>query len=142
MDPVSLGLGIAPLCLAALKTGSVLRKKAKALQHHGSAIIRFRKRLKSQDDIFRDQSQLLLQQAGVQGSLAVSLLDDLEHHGWDSAELETCLRKYLGPKYSNVQRASERIQKQINEFDQELSKLEDVSDSGSSKVSQQHKGAI
>lgn len=134
MDPLSLGLGIAPLCLTALKAGSVLRRKAKALQHHGSAIIRFRKRLKSQDDIFRDQSQLLLQQAGVEESLAVSLLDDLEHHGWDSADLETCLRKYLGPKYSNVRRASERIQKQINEFDEELSKLED-SDSGSSKVS-------
>ncbi len=127
MDPISLGLGIAPLCLAALKGGSVLKKKTKALRHHGRVISRLRKKLNSQYDIFRDESQLLLQQAGVDETLAISLLDDLSHNHWDSEELESQLRKYLGRKYVDIKHTGEQINKQIEEIDEELSKLEDPS---------------
>ncbi|KAK4153806.1 hypothetical protein C8A00DRAFT_15004 [Chaetomidium leptoderma] len=131
MDPVSLALGIAPLCLGALKGAKHAKSKIKLLKHHAREVSRFRKRLKTQMSIFRDESQLLLQDAGVERDLAAELLEDYSHDYWAGADLEDQIRSFLGKKYIEVKQTTEHIQAQVTQFDIDLSALEEPDDSSS-----------
>ncbi len=141
MDPVSLALGIAPLCVGALKGAKLAKSKIKLLKHHDAEVSRFRKKFRTQVSIFRDESQLLLHNAAVDPDLAAVMLDDYNHEHWASTDLDDQIRQFLGKKHSEVKQVAEQIRDQIAKFDQDLSKLEADSDeeSGHGKVSSSRK---
>ncbi len=128
MDPVSLALGIAPLCVGALKGAKLAKSKIKLLKHHDTELSRFRKKFRTQVSIFRDESQLLLHNAAVDPDLAAVMLDDYNHEHWASADLDDQIRHFLGKKHAEVKQVAEQICDQIAKFDHELSKLEADSD--------------
>ena len=132
MDPVSLALGIAPLCVGALKGAKLAKTKIKLLKHYDTEVSRFRKKFRTQVSIFRDESQLLLHNAAVDPDLAAVMLDDYNHKHWTSADLDDQIRHFLGKKHSEVKQVAEQIRDQIAKFDQDLSKLEADSDEESS----------
>jgi hypothetical protein len=132
MDPISLGLGIAPLCIAALKGAKHTKSKIKLLRHHDREISRFRKRLKTQVSIFRDESQLLLLDAGVDRNLAAEMLEDFSHEQWVDQGLERQIQAFLDTKYPEVKQVTEQIRDQITHFDIELSNLEEPESTESS----------
>ncbi len=125
MDPISLGLGITPLCIAALKGAKHTKSKIKLLRHHDREISRFRKKLRTQVSIFCHDSQLLLQDAGVDPDLAAEMLDDYSHDEWGGPAVENLIQEFLGRKYLEVKRVAEEIRDHITELDVELSSLED-----------------
>jgi hypothetical protein len=131
MDPVSLALGIAPLCLGALKGAKHAKSKIKLLRHHDREVSRFRKRLRTQTSIFRDESQLLIQDAGVDCDLAAEMLEDHSHEHWTGAGLEEQIQTFLGKKYLEVKEVVEQVHGQIEKFDRDLSSLEESDESSS-----------
>jgi len=136
MDPVSLSLGIAPLCLGALKGAKRARSKIKLMKNHNREVARFRKRLRTQMSIFRDESELLLRDAGVETRLAADMLDDYDHGSWQGEDLDAQLGSFLGRKYGDIKQVAEEIRDQVAEFDDDLSKLENPDEpSGRGKVS-------
>ncbi len=124
MDPVSLALGIAPLCVGALKGAKHAKSKIKLLKHHHREVSRFRKKFRTQVSIFQDESQLLLQNAGVDPDLAAVMVDDYNHEDWSGDDLDAQIRHFLGKRYSEVKQVAEQIHDQIAKFDHDLSKLE------------------
>ncbi|KAH6640131.1 hypothetical protein F5144DRAFT_609192 [Chaetomium tenue] len=132
MDPVSLALGIAPLCLGALKGAKHAKSKIKLLKHHDREVSRFRKRLRTQMSIFRDESQLLIQDAGIGPDLAAEMLEDHSHEHWTSPDLEFQIQKFIGKRYPDLKEVTEQVHTQVATFDRDLSALEG-SDQPSSK---------
>jgi hypothetical protein len=124
MDPVSLALGIAPLCLGALKGAKHAKSKIKLLRCHDRELSRFRKRLRTQMSIFRDESQLLVQDAGINPDLAAEMLENHYHEHWTSPDLEFHIQKFLGKKYLDLKEATELVHTQVTAFEQGLSSLE------------------
>ncbi|KAK4144172.1 uncharacterized protein C8A04DRAFT_28074 [Dichotomopilus funicola] len=135
MDPVSLGLGIAPLCISALKGAKHTKSKIKLLRHHSREISRFRKKLRIQVSIFRDDSQLLLQDAGIDPDLAAEMLENDNHEEWQGPAVESRIQEFLGRKYDEVQRVTADVCQHIKDLDAELSNLEDTARSTDSSKS-------
>jgi hypothetical protein len=124
MDPVSLALGIAPLCLGALKGAKHAKSKIKLLRYHDRELSRFRKRLRTQMSIFQDESQLLVQDAGINPDLAAEMLENHYHEHWTSPDLELHIQKFLGKKYLDLKEVTELVHTQVTAFEQGLSSLE------------------
>jgi hypothetical protein len=131
MDPISLTLGIAPLCIGALKGAKHAKSKIKLLKHHSREVSRLRKRLKTQMSIFRDESQLLLQDAGVDPDSAAQMMNDYSHHFWAGADLEEQISSFADKKYPDMKQITGEIHSQVANYDAELSKLEDSGESSS-----------
>jgi len=125
MDPVSISLGVVPLCLSAIKGVKVVKGKIKLLRHHSRDTARFRKRFRTQVSVFLDEFQLLLQDVGTEVSLVSEMVDDCSHDYWDSPELEEELKKHLGRRYDDFQDTVREIGDHITAFDEELGSLED-----------------
>lgn len=137
MDPVSLALGIAPLCVGALKGAKHARSKIKLLKNHDREVSRLRKRLRTQMSIFQDETQLLLQDAGVDHDLVAQMLDDFHHEDWSGTELDSQIRDFLGRKYAELKQTAEQIRDHVTEFNANLRFHEDPDErsSDSGKVS-------
>ncbi|KAK1754017.1 hypothetical protein QBC47DRAFT_325149 [Echria macrotheca] len=127
MDPVSLALGIAPLCVAALKGSRALKTKIKQLRNHDREISRFRKHLKNQTSIFQDESHILLQNAGIDPDLVREMMDDFNHEDWTSADVDSQIRSFLGEKYDEVQETSRQVNAQFLELESKLECFEEES---------------
>ncbi|KAK5653228.1 hypothetical protein OQA88_9127 [Cercophora sp. LCS_1] len=132
MDPLSIALGVAPLCLAALKGSRRLKDKIKLVRDYDGEVTRFRAKLKTQISVFRDESQLLLQSAGIQRGIAARMVHDCSHEHWAAANLEQCIQDHLGDKYIEVKETSERIANQIGKIEDLLQRLETEDSSRSS----------
>ena len=131
MDPVSLSLAIAPLCLSAVVGAKYARKKLRLLRgYKDKQASRLRKRLKTQISLFLDECQLLLQDVDDH---AAELLEDPSSTEWSSADLDNRLRKHLGKKHDEVKEVIEQIKTLIKSIDYELSVL-DQDHSDRSKV--------
>ncbi|KAK3347007.1 hypothetical protein B0T25DRAFT_553411 [Lasiosphaeria hispida] len=124
MDPISITLGVAPLCLAAFKGSRRLKEKIKLLRKYEGEINRFRTRFKTQIAVFRDESQLLLQAAGIQRTVAVGMLSDYSHEQWTAENVEQSIQKHLDHKYTEVREVSERIVEQIGKIEDLLGRFE------------------
>ena len=124
MDPLSITLGVAPLCLAALKGSRRLKDKIKLVRDYEGEVTRFRAKLKTQISVFRDESQLLLQSAGIQRGLAARMVHDYSHEHWTAGSLEQCIREHLGDKYTEVKETGEHISDQIGKIEVLLNRLE------------------
>lgn len=89
--------------------------------------------------IFRDESHLLLRDAGIGHDLAAEMIEDLNHPYWAGAELEEQIRGFLGKRYTELKQATEQIHGQVAEFDSQISRLEDSNESSNhGKVSFTH----
>ncbi|KAK4097772.1 hypothetical protein N658DRAFT_261043 [Parathielavia hyrcaniae] len=134
-DPISLGLGIAPLVIAALKGAKHTKSKIKLVKHHRKELSRVRRRFRTQVSIFRDGCQLLLRHAGVPPDVAAQMVEDDCHDHWARQDLECQIHAFLERKYLDVQQATEEIRDQITNLDDKLSGLEgSAKSSGTSKV--------
>lgn len=125
MDPVSLGLGLAPICLSAIKGAEYLGKKIKIIGNHQREICRFRKRFKIQAGIFLDECYLLIQDAGTDDCLVEDMVDNFAHSHWASPELEARMKKHLGRRYNDVKDTVNEINTQIVALDEGLGNLEE-----------------
>ena len=128
MDPVSISLGVAPLCLVALKGARALKHEIKGLRGHRDQLSRFRKRFETQMTIFRDESELLLKEAGVDFEMVEDMVDDFTHEDWNSEEVEHRIKGFLGRRYEEFKTISQEIVEQVRAFHEELSVLEDDSE--------------
>lgn len=81
--------------------------------------------------IFLDESQLLLQHAGVDADLAAELLGNYGHEQWAEPALECQIQAFLDRKYLEVKQVTEEIYNQITEFGEELSNLEGSTETSS-----------
>ncbi|KAK4097714.1 hypothetical protein N658DRAFT_265360 [Parathielavia hyrcaniae] len=135
-DPISLGLGITPLVIAALKGAKHTKSKIRLVQHHKKELSRVRKRFTTQLSNFRDECQLLLQDARVLPDIAAQMVDDDSHDHWAGDDLECQIRDSLGRKYLEVQEVTKEIRDQITKMDEELSVFDRSAESSeTSKVS-------
>lgn len=57
-----LALAIVPLCIGAIKGADIIRKRLKILRHHNNEIKRLRTKFTTQNNVFLDECQLLLQE--------------------------------------------------------------------------------
>jgi len=142
MDPVSIALGVAPLCLSALKGTKFLKKKIHLLRGYSKEVSRFRKRFRTQAGIFLDEAQLLLRHtSGLEDDLIDELLQDegtaLQVH-FGSQETEKKMLSYFGARrYNAVKESVQEIGDQIAMLDGLVDKLDrrDVLDKDTGKVS-------
>jgi len=123
MDPLSITLGVAPLCVVAFKGSRRLREKIKLIRDHEGEVRRLRTKLKTQISVFRDELQLLLQAAGVESSIAAAMLRDYSHEQWTAKSTERCIENHLDQKYCDIREASERIGDQIGKIEEHLGRL-------------------
>jgi hypothetical protein len=133
MDPLSITLGVAPLCLAAFKGSRRLKEKIKLIRDFEGEISRFRTRFKTQISVFRDESQLLLQEAGIEYHLAASMLRDFSHAQWTAGDVEHKIQQHLGQKYIEAKEVTERIGNHIAKVESLLGRL-DTEDAGRGRV--------
>jgi hypothetical protein len=134
MDPVSIALGVAPLCVAALKGARKLKAKVGQLGSNGADVKRYRKRLETQRTLFLGDCELLLRESGLETTLAAEMIRDSDHEHWNSKALEESLQLHLGDRYDAVRGSSEDVGSEIEELDQALVELE-VDFPGCGKVS-------
>lgn len=133
MDPVSLTLGIAPLCLSAVSGAQIVKKKLKVLRHHDRELSRFNKRFKGQIGIFQDECQLLLQEVVDDATVEAMLDGKFGPQDWTSSGFEQEFKQHLGRKYEDTKETIEQTQMHITELGTELSSLEQ-NDSKDGKV--------
>ena len=123
MDPLSITLGVAPLCVVAFKGSRRLREKIKLIRNHEGEVRRLRTKLKTQISVFRDELRLLLQAAGVESSIAAAMLRDYSHEQWTAKSTERSIENHLDQKYCDIREASERIGDQIGKIEEHLGRL-------------------
>ncbi|GAB1319997.1 hypothetical protein MFIFM68171_10207 [Madurella fahalii] len=133
MDPLSITLGVAPLCLAAFKGSRRLKEKFKLIRDFEGEISRFRTRFKTQISVFRDESQLLLQDAGIGYLLAARMLRDFSHAEWTAGIVEQKIQQHMGQKYIEAKEATERIGNHIADIESLFGRL-DTEEAGRGKV--------
>ncbi|KAK7751750.1 hypothetical protein SLS62_006235 [Diatrype stigma] len=114
-----LALAIVPLCIGAIKGADIVRKKLKILRHHDKEMRRLRKKFTAQNDIFLDECQLLLQEI-LDPKEAESLVENTNHAGWSSPELDEQIKSYLGRKYDKFKATAEEIQGYIKTLNDSL----------------------
>ncbi|KAI1213157.1 uncharacterized protein F4807DRAFT_413087 [Annulohypoxylon truncatum] len=101
-DPLSLALGIAPLCVTAIGILIQLSSKIKLLRRHGKEIEQIRKKFEIQRGYFLDEIHLLLLNI-LDRRIVSAMIRDQKHPIWQDKGLEKSLRSYLGHKYDRFQ---------------------------------------
>jgi len=97
MDPVSLTLGVLPICFSAIQGFVTLKATLKILRGHGREVKRLRKKLCIQTLCFKDELHLiLLKVLPPQGTRA--LLDEKAPSESHTQAIEKLLMEYLGPE--------------------------------------------
>lgn len=74
--------------------------------------------------IFRDESQLLVQDAGINPDIAAEMLEDYYHEYWACPDLEFQIQGFLGKRYLDLKEVTEQVHTQVAAFDRDLSSLE------------------
>ncbi|KAI0138654.1 hypothetical protein F4776DRAFT_619341 [Hypoxylon sp. NC0597] len=120
MDPVSLALGIAPLCISAIKGLTLLASKLKLFRHHCKEIKQIRKKLKIQGGWFRDELHLLLLKV-VDAQVVTAMMDDHDHPQWRDKEFEAKMKSHLGDKYDSFQETVDEVRETIEDLLDKLS---------------------
>ncbi|KAH8891725.1 hypothetical protein GQ53DRAFT_841550 [Thozetella sp. PMI_491] len=123
MDPVSLTLAIAPLCMTAIKGIKVAKAKLRVIRKSDSEIYRLRKKIKTQISNFLYEGQLLLQEV-VDDATIESMLDDFAHPYWNSPQLEEALQGHLGRKCGDIKDTVTQISSAVKAMSEELDHLE------------------
>ena len=139
MDPVSIALGVAPLCFSAVKGTKFLKKKISLLHGYSREVGRFRKRFRTQAGIFLDEAQLLFQDVGGLHDDAIedfmggtAALDPQTSH-----EIEEKMRSHFGPRrYEALNEAMKDIAEHMSILEETVDHIDhrDASDKGKGKV--------
>ncbi|KAK7962789.1 uncharacterized protein PG986_003614 [Apiospora aurea] len=125
-DPVSLALGIAPLCLTAIKGFTLARSTIRLLRHHKRELKRLKTAFVTQTHIFLDECHLLLQEV-IDPDDVIFMIEDTENDLWNTPGLDTKIQGYLGRKHSDVKEVIADINEQVQELDESLHKTSNAS---------------
>lgn len=125
-DPISLALGIAPLCLTAIKGFAIARSKFHLLRHHKRELKRLKTTFVTQTHIFHDECHLLLQEV-IDPDDVVFMIEDTESALWETPELDQKIKVYLGRKHDDVQEVIADIKEQVQDLGNDLNKTSDES---------------
>jgi hypothetical protein len=120
MDPASLGLGILPLLVGAIKSYSSLREKLDVFRHYSRELRRMRQRLDLERRLFLNETRLLVLTAVEDHSLLTQMLDDPENPEWYSKTTESAFREVLVDSYDEYVDAINSICETIQEIQTEL----------------------
>ncbi|KAK6821205.1 hypothetical protein PG987_015605 [Apiospora arundinis] len=124
-DPISLALGIAPLCLTAIKGFTIARSKFHLLRHHKRELKRLKTTFVTQTHIFLDECHLL--QEVIDPDDVVFMIEDTESALWETPELDQKIKVYLGRKHGDVQEVIADIKEQVQDLGNDLNKTSDES---------------
>ncbi|KAK7984464.1 hypothetical protein PG989_011866 [Apiospora arundinis] len=125
-DPISLALGIAPLCLTAIKGFTVVRSKFHLFRNHKRELKRLKTTFVTQTHIFLDECHLLLQEV-IDPDDVVFMVEDPESALWKAPGLDQKIKGYLGRKYSDVQEVIKDIKELVQDLGNDLNKISDES---------------
>ncbi|KAK6859523.1 hypothetical protein PG995_003159 [Apiospora arundinis] len=125
-DPISLALGIAPLCLTAIKGFTIARSKFHLLRHHKRELKRLKTTFVTQTHIFLDECHLLLQEV-IDPDDVVFMIEDTESALWEAPELDQKIKLYLGRKHDDIQEVIADIKEQVQDLGNDLNKTSDES---------------
>ncbi|KAI1410546.1 hypothetical protein F5Y13DRAFT_202020 [Hypoxylon sp. FL1857] len=114
-DPVSLVLGIAPLCIVVIKGISILLSKLKLFLHHRKEVIKIWKKLKIRGEGFRMELKWLLLDV-IEPRAAISMIENLDHPQWQTEELDAEVRAYLGCSYDSFQETLDEVRETIDDL--------------------------
>ncbi|OTA61834.1 hypothetical protein K449DRAFT_434155 [Hypoxylon sp. EC38] len=120
MDPESLALGIAPICISAIKGLSLLSSKLKVFRHHSKEIKQIRKKLKIQGGWFQDEIHLLLLKL-VDAQVVATMMEDHDNPQWTDREFEARMRSHMGSKYDSFQETIDEVREIIEDLLDKLS---------------------
>ncbi|OTA79297.1 hypothetical protein M434DRAFT_38355 [Hypoxylon sp. CO27-5] len=120
MDPVSLALGIAPLCISAIGCLTLLSSKLKVFRHHSKEIKQIRKKLKIQGGWFRDEIYLLLLQV-VDAQVVATMMENHDHPRWKDREFEARMKSHMGSNYDLFQETIDEVREIIEDLLHKLS---------------------
>jgi len=107
-DPVSLALGIAPLCFSVFKGFKVIHAKLRAIRHGSHELSRLKNKYHVQSELFRDECEYILRDI-LDSETASNMISDLSEPAWSSKGLESKFRAYLGGKYETFKSTVEDI---------------------------------
>ncbi|KAI0114792.1 hypothetical protein F4814DRAFT_459679, partial [Daldinia grandis] len=119
-DPVSLAVGIVPICIAAIEGLMFLYSTLKTFRHHHEEVGRVLKKLKIQTDCFRDEHHLLLLNI-LDNRVVATMMDDHDHPQWKTEDLERNIKSYLGPKYDSFRETVQDVEGIIDKLEAKLS---------------------
>ncbi|ETS76402.1 hypothetical protein PFICI_11789 [Pestalotiopsis fici W106-1] len=120
MDPVSLILGITPLCISAIKGIKAAKATLKTLRHSKSELKRIRKKFTKETHVFLDECHLLLQEI-VDPADVVFMIEEPDNPLWSSAQLDEQIKTYLGRRHDDFKDVMQDIHDIIMSLDKELS---------------------
>ncbi|KAI0140403.1 hypothetical protein BJ166DRAFT_542961 [Pestalotiopsis sp. NC0098] len=120
MDPVSLFLGIAPLCISAIKGIKAAKSTLKTLRHSKSELKRIRKKFTKETHIFLDECHLLLQEI-IDPDDVVFMIEEPDNRLWSSDQLDEQIKAYLGRRHDDFEDVMQDIHDNIISLDKELS---------------------
>ncbi|KAK7949034.1 uncharacterized protein PG986_009920 [Apiospora aurea] len=118
-----LGLAIAPLCIGAIKGTCVVLKRLKVLRHRNEEIKRLQKKFRTQTDNFLDECESFFQELLDDGDLAEELVKDEHHPLWDTVQLKTQVKDFLGRRAGRLEEIMQDIQGYISELDESLNAI-------------------
>ncbi|KEY74654.1 hypothetical protein S7711_08421 [Stachybotrys chartarum IBT 7711] len=118
-DPVSIALGVAPLCVGAIKGIKAAKTKLKTLRQHNSELKTLRKKFTKETHIFLDECHLLLQEV-VDPDDVVFMIEEADDALWRNPLLDDGIKIYLGRRYDDFMETLEEIKDQICSLDSDL----------------------
>jgi len=121
-DPLSIALGVLPICLSALQGLSVLRAKIKLLRQYGRHVSSFRNRLDAQSGYFEDEVQFILREV-VEAKTAWSMMGDKAQAKWTAPDIEILLEKHFGNRYQRFKVAVQEVVTTTQQLDLELARF-------------------
>ncbi|KAK6219295.1 hypothetical protein LQW54_002283 [Pestalotiopsis sp. IQ-011] len=139
MDPLSLFLGIAPLCISAIKGIKAAKSTLKTLRHSKSELKRIRKKFTKETHIFLDECHLLLQEI-IDPDDVVFMIEEPDNRLWSSSELDEQIKAYLGRRHDDFKDVMQDIHDNIISLDGELSLV--AQETTETTTSKRIKGAI
>ncbi|KAK8067265.1 hypothetical protein PG997_014012 [Apiospora hydei] len=124
MDPVSIVFAVLPLLAGAVKAYISVSKRCRVIHHFPRELLRLRKKLERQHQIFANESHLLVRIAISDDGIIEQMLEDPQHSQWHSSKLETALKRFLANSYDAYLGIVEEVCSTIQGLEDELCKCD------------------
>ncbi|KAK7966238.1 uncharacterized protein PG986_000515 [Apiospora aurea] len=124
MDPVSIVFAVLPLLAGAVKAYISVRKRCKVIHHFPRELLRLRRKLERQQQIFANESHLLVRIAISDDGIIEQMLEDPKHSQWHNSELEAALKTFLANSYDAYREIVEEVCTMIQVLEDELCKCD------------------
>ncbi|KAI1096619.1 hypothetical protein F5B19DRAFT_153271 [Rostrohypoxylon terebratum] len=126
-DPISLALGVVPLCITAIGISCQLSSKIKLLRHYQKEIGHIRMKLKIQQELFLDQIELILLKI-LDERTVLDMIRDQTHPQWQVSSLEEKIKSYLGSRYDRFEEALKEATTAIESILKKISTFAELED--------------